>query len=171
MNKIDTDRNLEKYGLIDVKAQWNISPQKLQQITVEKGMGQETANGTLAVNTGKFTGRSPKDRFIVKDEYTQDAVWWGNINKPIEPSHFDALYNKVSSYISGKEVYVRDSYVCADPEYKLNVRTITEYPWSSMFVSNMFLRCSPEELEHFQEDWLVLCVPSYICPDPENNGI
>jgi phosphoenolpyruvate carboxykinase (ATP) len=171
MNKMDTDRNLEKYGLIDVKPQWNISPQKLQQKTIDEGLGKETANGTLAVNTGKFTGRSPKDRFIVKDDYTKDAVWWGNINKPIDPSHFDVLYNNVSSYISGKELYVRDSYVCADPEYRLNVRTITEYPWSSMFVSNMFLRCSEEELEHFQEDWLVLCVPSYVCPDPENNGL
>ena len=171
MKEISTDRNLEKYGLIDVNAKWNLSPEELQKITVDKGMGQETSNGTLAVNTGKFTGRSPQDRFIVKDEYTQDKVWWGKINKPIDPNHFDELYDKVAAYASGKELYVRDSYVCADPEHKLNVRTIAEYPWSSMFVYNMFLRYSKEEQEHFQEDWLVLCIPSFICADPESHGI
>lgn len=171
MKEITTDRNLEKYGLFDVDAKWNMSPQDLQQITIDRNMGQETDNGTLAVNTGKFTGRSPQDRFIVEDDYTKDAVWWGNINKPIAPKHFDELYDKVAAYISGKEVFVRDSYVCADPEYKLNVRTIAEYPWSSIFVYNMFLRYTEEEQAYFQEDWLVLCVPSYVCPDPENHGI
>ena len=75
---VKTDRNLEKYGLKNVSVNWNLSPETLQQITVEKGMGQETSNGTLAVNTGKFTGRSPQDRFLVKDEYTKDKVWWGS---------------------------------------------------------------------------------------------
>ena len=80
--------DLEKYGLEGVKAHWNLSPEELQRITVEEGMGEETTNGTLAVNTGKFTGRSPQDRFLVKDEYTKDRVWWGNVNKPVSPKNF-----------------------------------------------------------------------------------
>lgn len=73
--------NLEKYGLLNVKDHWNLDGETLQQITLQKNMGVETENGTLCVNTGKFTGRSPKDRFIVKDEYTTDKVWWGRINQ------------------------------------------------------------------------------------------
>ena len=72
-------------------------------------MGVETENGTLCVNTGKFTGRSPKDRFLVKDEYTKDRVWWGRVNKPISPENFDKLYDEVANYLSGKEVFVRDA--------------------------------------------------------------
>ena len=73
--------DLNQYGIKDVKVNWNLSPKELQQITVDKGMGKETANGTLAINTGKFTGRSPQDRFLVKDAYTADKVWWGKTNK------------------------------------------------------------------------------------------
>lgn len=164
-------RDLTKYGIKDAIAKWNLSPEELQAITVEKGMGKETANGTLAINTGKFTGRSPQDRFIVKDDYTADKVWWGKTNKAISPENFDKLESEIVKYLSGKEIYARDAYVCADPEYKTNVRTITEYPWSSMFTYNMFLRSDESELENFKEEWLVLCAPGYVAPDPKAVGL
>ena len=164
-------RDLTKYGLKDTKAHWNLSPEKLQAITIEKGMGKETVNGTLAINTGKFTGRSPQDRFIVKDDYTKDRVWWGKTNKAISPVNFDYLQSEIVNYLSGKEIYARDAYVCADPAYKTNVRTITEYPWSNMFVYNMFLRSEASELENFKEDWLVLCAPGYVAKDPKECGL
>lgn len=164
-------RDLTKYGIKDAKAHWNLSPEKLQAITVEKGMGKETVNGTLAVNTGKFTGRSPQDRFIVKDDYTKDRVWWGKTNKAISPENFDYLQSEITNYLSGKEIYARDAYVCADPEYQTNVRTVTEYPWSDMFVYNMFLRLEESELENFKEEWLVLCAPGYEAPDPIKYGL
>lgn len=163
--------DLGVYNLKNVKAHWNLSPEELQRITVEKGMGKETKNGTLAINTGKFTGRSPQDRFLVKDEYTADKVWWGKTNKPISPENFDFLQSEIENYLSNKEIYARDGYVCADPEYKMNVRTITEYPWSNMFIYNMFLRPEPSELENFKEEWLVLCAPGYVCPDPSKHGL
>ncbi len=164
-------RDLNKYGLKDTNAHWNLSPEKLQAITIEKGMGKETANGTLAINTGKFTGRSPQDRFIVKDEYTENKVWWGKTNKAISQDNFDKLQSEITNYLSGKEIYVRDAYVCADPEYKTNVRTVTEYPWSNMFTYNMFLRLEESELENFEEDWLVLCAPGYEAPNPKDFGL
>ncbi len=170
-NSIMKTRDLTKYGLKDTKAHWNLSPEKLQAITIEKGMGKETANGTLAINTGKFTGRSPQDRFIVRDEYTVDKVWWGKTNKAISPDNFDKLQSEITNYLSGKEIYVRDAYVCADPEYKTNVRTVTEYPWSNMFTYNMFLRSDESELENFKEEWLVLCAPGYEAPDPKAVGL
>ena len=168
---IDKCHDLEVYGLKDTQAHWNLSPEELQKITIEKGMGKETANGTLAINTGKFTGRSPKDRFLVKDDYTKDRVWWGKINQPISPENFDRLQNHIVDYLSGKEIFVRDGYVCADPKYRLNVRTVTEYPWSNLFIYNMFLRPTAKELENFEEDWLILCAPGYECPNPTEYGI
>ncbi|MBT8304273.1 MAG: phosphoenolpyruvate carboxykinase (ATP), partial [Bacteroidia bacterium] len=131
-------QDLTRYRLKDTNAHWNLSPEELQRITVEKGMGKETNNGTLAINTGKFTGRSPQDRFLVKDDYTKDRVWWGKTNKAISPENFDYLQSEIENYLSGKEIYVRDGYVCADPKYRMNVRTITQYPWSNMFIYNMF---------------------------------
>lgn len=166
-----TIRDLSQYGLKDVKAHWNLPPEELQRITVEKGMGKETENGTLAINTGKFTGRSPQDRFLVRDNYTEDKVWWGKVNKPISPENFDKLEKEIVNYLSGKEIYVRDGYVCADPKYRMNVRTVTEYPWSNMFVFNMFLRPTKEELENFNEEWLVLCAPGYEAPNPSEVGL
>ncbi|GAA3552752.1 phosphoenolpyruvate carboxykinase (ATP) [Snuella lapsa] len=163
--------SLEAYGLKNVKAHWNLSPETLQKITVDKKMGKETANGTLAINTGKFTGRSPQDRFLVKDDYTADKVWWGKTNKAVSPENFDKLKNEITEYLSGKEIYVRDGYVCAEPEYRTNIRTVTELPWSNMFVYNMFLRPSEKELKNFKEDWLILCAPGYECPDPAAYGI
>jgi phosphoenolpyruvate carboxykinase (ATP) len=164
-------RDLTKYGLTDTTAHWNLEPEELQRITIEKGMGKETANGTLAINTGKYTGRSPQDRFIVKDDYTDNRVWWGKTNKAISPENFDFLQSEIENYLSGKEIYVRDAYVCADPEYKTNVRTVTEYPWSNMFVYNMFLRSEESELENFKEDWLVLCAPGYEATEPKKHGL
>ncbi|WP_299114624.1 phosphoenolpyruvate carboxykinase (ATP) [uncultured Winogradskyella sp.] len=163
--------SLDNYGIKNARVHYQLAPTKLQAITLEKGMGKETSNGTLAINTGRFTGRSPEDRFLVKDDYTKDPIWWGASNKPISSENFDYLQGEVEKYLSEKELFVRDGYVCADPNYKMNVRTVTEYPWSNMFVYNMFLRPSDEELEDFEEEWLVLCAPGYECPDPENHGL
>jgi phosphoenolpyruvate carboxykinase (ATP) len=163
--------SLENYGIKNAKVHYQLTSEQLHAEAIQKGMGKETNNGTLAINTGKFTGRSPQDRFLVKDDYTADKVWWGDINKPVSPENFDRLQNNIVEYLSGKELYARDGYVCADPKYKMNVRTITEYPWSNMFVYNMFLRPNASELENFEEEWLVLCAPGYECPDPEAYGI
>ena len=171
ISKTSKNKDLQKYGLENVTAHWNLDGETLQELTVAKGMGTETANGTLCVNTGKFTGRSPKDRFLVKDDYTSEKVWWGRVNKPLAPENFDKLYNEVATYLSGKEVYIHDAYVCADPKYRMNVRTITEYPWSNYFVKNMFLRLKDDELEDFNEEWLVLCAPGYEAKDPKSFGI
>ena len=101
-------------------------------------MGKISSSGAISVQTGKFTGRSPKDRFIVKDDITSKSVWWGDINIPFEKNKFDALYTKVANYLEKKEIYVRDVYACSLESFQLNIRAINEYPWSNHFVSNMF---------------------------------
>ncbi|HKL89973.1 MAG TPA: phosphoenolpyruvate carboxykinase (ATP), partial [Allomuricauda sp.] len=161
--------SLTPYGINHNNINYQLSPDELHHITIEKNMGKESASGALAVNTGEFTGRSPKDRFIVKDDITADKVWWGNINIPFESDKFDALYDKVIAYLNDKELYVRDSYACADPEYKLNIRLINEYPWSNMFAYNMFLRPTVEELQNFEPDWTVVNAPGFKA-DPKIDG-
>jgi len=89
-------------------------------------------------------------------------VWWGDINIPFDTDKFDALYDKVTTYLSEKEVYVRDSYACADPQYQLNIRVINEYPWSNMFAYNMFLRPTATELEGFDPEWLIVNAPGFM---------
>ncbi|MGB1247095.1 MAG: phosphoenolpyruvate carboxykinase (ATP), partial [Flavobacteriaceae bacterium] len=154
--------SLEQYGIKQAKTHYQLTAEELQAKTIAKGMGSETENGTLAVNTGEFTGRSPKDRFIVIDQITRDKVWWGPINIPFEPDDFDALYDKVVQYLSHKELFVRDAYACADSNYKLNIRVINEYPWSNMFALNMFLRPDQATLDDFQSDWLIVNAPGFM---------
>ncbi len=165
------DQNLETYGIKDAVVHWNLTSEELQKITLAKGMGRETSNGTLAINTGKFTGRSPKDRFLVKDDYTKDRVWWGRINKPISSENFEKLQEEIINYLSGKELYARDGYVCAHPEYRMNIRTITEYPWSNLFINSMFLRPNHLIEGEQKEDWLILCAPGYEASNPERYGL
>ncbi|AEM69592.1 Phosphoenolpyruvate carboxykinase (ATP) [Allomuricauda ruestringensis DSM 13258] len=160
---------IEKLNFNTNNIYYQLSPEDLHHITIEKGMGKEASSGALAVNTGEFTGRSPMDRFIVKDDMTKDKVWWGNINIPFESDKFDALYDKVIAYLNKKELYVRDSYACADPDYKLNIRIINEYPWSNMFAHNMFLRPTEEELEEFDPEWTVVNAPGFMA-DPKVDG-
>ncbi len=168
-NQTTNSISMEKYGIQDAKVKYQLSSEELHRETVNKGMGETVSSGALAVNTGKFTGRSPKDRFIVKDDITRDKVWWGNVNIPFHPEMFDALYDKVTDYLSGKEIYVRDSYACADPDNKLNIRVVTETPWSNMFAYNMFLRPTKSELETFEEDWLLINASEFMA-DPEVDG-
>ena len=161
--------SLDKYGIRDAKVNYQLSSQELHKETLLKGQGVEASSGTLAINTGEFTGRSPKDRFIVKDDITRDKVWWGNINIPFPTDMFDSLYDKMMDYLSEKEIYVRDCYACADENYRLNIRVINEYPWSNMFVYNMFLRPTESELENFDPEWLVVNAPGFIA-DPKVDG-
>lgn len=161
--------SVEKLGIKNSTAHWNLSPEKLAEIAIEKGQAVRTETGAIAVDTGEFTGRSPKDRFIVKDEITEDAVWWGNINIPFESDKFDQLYDKMVDYLSEKEIFVRDAYACADPNYRTNIRVVNEHAWSNMFVYNMFLRPTEEEIKSFDHEWLVINAPGFKA-NPEVDG-
>ena len=100
--------SLEDYGIRNAKINYNLSVESLYNICVNNNQGVLTKKNVLAINTGKFTGRSPKDRYIVSDKITKDKVWWGDINKPIESNVFDKLFTKMINHLSGKELYVRD---------------------------------------------------------------
>lgn len=164
------DEKLLKYGISTDKAYWNLSPEKLSQISIEKNQAEKASSGAINVLTGKFTGRSPKDRFIVKDEITENTVWWGDINIPFDSKKFDQLYDKVAEHLSGKDIYVRDAFACADDRHKVKIRSINEMPWANLFVHNMFIRPNEEELKDFDEtDWLIISAPNFYA-NPEVDG-
>ncbi len=164
------DATLNSIGLKNTGVQfWNLSPADLVEEAIVNGQGVLTDTGALAINTGKFTGRSPKDRFIVYDDKTKDAVWWGDINIQFSPEKFDALYNRMKAYLTNRDVYVRDAYACADERYRINLRVVTEFPWSNQFAYNMFLRPTDEEIKTMTPDWHIVCAPGFKA-DPKIDG-
>ena len=161
--------NLADLGINVAVAHWNLSPSDLIKKTLELEQGVLNDTGALCINTGKFTGRSPKDKFTVKDAKTEHSADWGDVNIPMSPDVFDKLYNKVCAYMTGKEVWVRDAYACADPAFRLNIRVINETPWANLFCNNLFLRPTTKEIEMQQHDWLILQAPGFMA-DPAVDG-
>jgi len=148
----------------------NLVPAALVQKTIERQEGKLSSSGALVVNTGKFTGRSPKDRYVVEDDITKDNVDWGDVNIPISPKVFDQLEEKIEKYVETlDEIYSRDAYACASNKYRLYIRVFTECPWQNMFAYNMFLRLSEEELKVFEADWKIYAFPG-VKADPAIHG-
>ena len=161
--------NLNYLDIEDVIIHRNLSEDELISLSLDKGMGKLNDTGALLVDTGKFTGRSPKDRYIVKDEITSNTVHWGNINIPFDVNKFDALEQKMFNYLESKELYVRDALACADRDFQLKVRVINELPWQNLFVRNMFIEPTKDQLLHFLPDWHVIAAPGFKA-NPEVDG-
>ncbi len=165
----DTLRELRELGIENADVHYQLSPEELTAQTLALKQGCLSDTGALVVNTGEFTGRSPKDKFIVKDSITADTVNWNDFNLPFTSANFDRLYRKITRYFNGKPVWVRDCQACADPAYRINIRVITETPWASLFAYNMFIRPSEEELEHMEPEWTVIQAPGLFA-DPATDG-
>ena len=139
---------------------YQLSPAELIESTVNLKEGFLTDTGALAIDTGAFTGRSPKDRFIVDDHISHDAVHWGHVNYKFDGAHFNMLVHKMTDYLSDKEIFVRDAAACADKDYQLGVRVITETAYQSLFVHHLLLR--PEAgLSGHQPAWTILAAPGF----------
>jgi phosphoenolpyruvate carboxykinase (ATP) len=161
---------LEALGLKNVaEAYWNLSPAELTEHALANKEGVLTDTGALMCDTGKFTGRSPKDKFIVKDDRTKDSVWWGDINIPFDPDKFDALHEKMLKFLENKKVYVRDAYAGADKTYRLNLRVVNTQAWHNLFCYNMFLRPEKYKLETFEPTFTIINAPEFEA-DPEVDG-
>ena len=164
------DARLDAVGLEGVgRAHWNLPPAKLILQTLLRGEGVLTSQGALAIETGTFTGRSPKDRFLVQDEATASRVDWGDMNQPISSEAFQTLLQDVQAHLDGKSVFVKDAAVGADERYRIPVRVVAEKAWSSLFVDNMFIRLTDEERWVAEPDWHVICAPSFKA-DPARHG-
>ncbi|MFF5380866.1 phosphoenolpyruvate carboxykinase (ATP) [Pedobacter suwonensis] len=149
---------------------WNISTFDLISNAIRDHQCQLTSSGALACNTGKFTGRSPKDKYIVADDLTEDSIWWGEVNHKLSTESFESLYRKATLYLSSRNLYVRDVFACAAEAYRLKIRVVTENAWQSLFANNLFLRPKTQELSKFAADWTILSAPGFI-GDPKVDDI
>lgn len=163
-------KGLETIGIKKVKeACWNLSAPELIEEAIKNAEGYLADRGALMCDTGKFTGRSPKDRYIVEDDVTRDAVWWGDINIPLSVDQFDEIYQEMLVHLEDKKVYVRDAYAGADKTYRLNLRVINTLAWHNFFCRNMLLRPSPYKLENFEPNFTIICAPEFEL-DPKKHG-
>lgn len=167
---ISTMVGLDHIGITEAaQVYWNFTPAQLIEQAICNGEGQLTDTGALMCDTGEFTGRSPKDRFIVKDDRTRETVWWGNVNIPFETSKFQQLKNKMLAFLKGKELYVRDAYAGVDERYRLKLRVINTQAWHNLFCYNMFLRPDPKEFKDFEPNFTIINIPEFKA-DPLKDG-
>lgn len=162
IGKKSSKSGLQAIGIHKVaKAYWNLSPAELVEQALARKEGTLADNGALMCDTGKFTGRSPKDKFTVLDAKTKDSVWWGDINQPFDEAKFDALHAKMIKFLENKEVFVRDAYAGADENYRLNLRVVNTMAWHNLFCYNLFLRPSASELETFEPNFTIINIPEF----------
>jgi phosphoenolpyruvate carboxykinase (ATP) len=153
---------LEHHGLrnIDV-AYWNLGAAQLLEHAVARREGSFAANGSFVVQTGQFTGRSPKDKFVVRDEITDSTVQWGAVNQPLSEESFDRLYSRMLAFWQGREVYAHDCFVGADPGYTLPLRVVCQFAWHNLFARQLFIRPDPDLTESHIPEFTILFAPDF----------
>ena len=149
---------------------YQLSPETLIEQTLEYRQGVLSDTGALVVSTGEFTGRSPRDRFIVKDTLTENTVHWNQFNIPIDSKYFDILYRKVCTYLQNKPIWVRDCVACAEQEYATPISVVNETPWANLFCYNMFIRPDEHHVAANQDSrWTIIQAPGFFA-NPETDG-
>src|SRR5689334_8725008 len=164
-------RGLDAQGIAtSAKIFWNLGTAPLVEHALKRGEGKLTKDGALLVDTGKFTGRSVKDKFVVRDATTEDTINWGSINQPMSPEHWANLKSDFLAALKEQdELYVADLYGGSQPEYRVNVRVITQMAWHNLFVRTLLVRPKVEELAEFTPEYTIINLPSFKA-DPERHG-
>ena len=160
---------LTAFGINPSQVHRNLPTDEMVAISVDRKEGVVNSTGSLSVDTGKYTGRSPDDRFLVYDDTTHDTVDWGKINHQFPSGKFEKLFEKMKDFVDNKELFVFDGFVGADPETRLPIRVINDHVWQSMFSSNLFIRPTTEELEKHEPEFTILCINDFLA-DPEIDG-
>ena len=160
---------LSAFGINPLKIHRNLSTDEMMSIAVERKEGVVNSTGSLSVNTGKYTGRSPDDRFIVYDDTTHETIDWGKINHQFPSGKFEKLFEKMKDFVDDKELFVFDGFVGSDPGTRLPIRVINDHVWQSMFSSNLFIRPTTEELEKHEPEFTILCINDFLA-DPAIDG-
>ncbi len=157
---------LQEVGLNFSKLHRNLPPPSLIEAAIQRREGELSTTGALSVRTGKFTGRSPDDRYIVDDDLTHDSVDWGKINHPLSPEKFDRIFNRMKRSLEGKEAFVFDGYVGAEKESRLSIRTITDNAWNNLFAMQIFIRPTPSELLSHNPSFTIISIIDFrACPE------
>ncbi len=165
----DPSNGIAAVGFADVeRAHYNLSEVELYEEAIRRGEADLTADGALRAITGQHTGRSPKDKFVVRDASTEGQIWWDN-NKPMSPEHFDRLRQDMLEHAKGKTLYVQDLIGGADRDYALPTRVITELAWHALFIRNLLIRPDRDTLRDFSQKLTIINLPSFKA-DPERHG-
>jgi phosphoenolpyruvate carboxykinase (ATP) len=165
-----TSHGLDQHGIQPIgQVHWNLAPARLYEESFARKVGTLVHMGALATLTVPHTGRSPKDRFVVRDAGSESTVDWGTVNVPLSPAHYDALRADVVMHLGGRDLFVLDARAGADETHGMNVRVVSESPWHALFAHNMFLRLGPAELERFVPDFTVLHAPG-LKAEPDRHG-
>ena len=148
----------------------NLPTAELVEDAIRRGEGLIAAEGPLVVRTGKHTGRSPQDKFIVEEPTSRDKIWWGEVNRPISEAHYDRLRARLAAYCADRDLYSQDLLIGADPAHQRRLRVITESAWASIFARNLFRRTTAADRIGFQPNFTIICVPSFQA-DPSTEGV
>jgi phosphoenolpyruvate carboxykinase (ATP) len=148
----------------------NLATSELYEAAIRESEGLIAANGPLVVRTGHHTGRSPKDKFIVREPSSAASVWWGDVNHPISEEHYDRLRARLMRYVSDRVLYAQDLFIGAHPDHRRSLRVYTETAWASIFARNLFRRPTTEDLAAFAPNFTIIDVPSFQA-DPETEGV
>jgi phosphoenolpyruvate carboxykinase (ATP) len=166
---IHSKHGIVTIGLTGIKQTWNPSPSATIEMALKRGEGRLTSGGAFLAVTSPFTGRSPNDKFIVKEPDSDDRVWWGKVNQLLPQEKYGLLEADVKAYLNTKELFIRDLYACANPRRRLNVRLISESAWHTLFAYNQFIRPYAADLADFEPTFTLLHAPEFH-PDPDRHG-
>ena len=167
---VQSSYGLDQQGITDTGPQhWNLTIDALLEIAAERNEGQLTHTRALSCTTGAFTGRSPGDKYIVKDSMTEQNVDWGDVNQPISEKHFDMIHQEQLQYLKGKELFVRDAFGGKDPANAVPIRVINEAAWANLFCHHMFVRPSNEQLADHKPQFTIIHTPGFKA-NPEIHG-
>ncbi|MBN1681712.1 MAG: phosphoenolpyruvate carboxykinase (ATP) [Anaerolineae bacterium] len=161
-NDYRSDYGLENHGFSNLEREyWNLTTPALYEQSIRHREGVVAHLGPLVVRTGDHTGRSPNDKFFVRESSTEDEIWWGEVNRSCTEETFDNMHRRIMAFFQNRGVFVQDCYAGADPEYRLPIRIITETAWHSLFARNMFVRITdPDQLRHHVPEFVVINAPS-----------
>jgi len=161
---------LEHHGLRNLNmSYWNLTTPALVERIVARREGIMGHEGAVVVRTGQHTGRAPNDKFVVCCQEDNDKIWWGKVNRPFQPDKFNRLYDRMTAYYQGRDVFVQDAVAGAHPEHRLPIRVITETAWHSLFARNLFIRLPPAQLANHVPEYTILQAPGYHA-DPDEEG-
>jgi phosphoenolpyruvate carboxykinase (ATP) len=159
-----SDYGLQNHGLVNLRrVYWNLSTAALYEEIVFRSEGTMTHLGPVLVNTGKHTARSAADKFVVREQSTEDRVWWGTYNRPFTGENFGSLLTRLQGYLQGRDVFVQDCYAGADPDYSMPIRIITQKAWHSLFARTLFLKiCNEDKLKKHVPEFTIIAVPGFL---------
>ncbi len=159
---IPGDYGLEHHGISRPGVvYWNLPTPTLVERIVHRREGMLAHEGAIVVRTGHHTGRSPHDKFVVREAITEGEVWWGEVNRPLSEEQFDRLHRRLTAYLQGRDLFVQDAAAGVDPRYRLKVRVVSEYAWHSLFARNLFLRLPREGLPDHRPEFTILNAPRF----------